>query len=97
MTHSYAERDDLLPLKVVDPSHAHKAFYADFAEMMKKHLADEPAEVVLAIASYVVGQIIAMQDQRRITPDMAMQIVSRNIEAGNTHAIQAVTNTEGNA
>jgi hypothetical protein len=79
------------------PTEAHKAFHTDFAVLMKKYLADEPAEVVLAIAAYSVGQLIAMQDQRRITPAMALAIVSRNIEAGNAHAIQAVTNSEGNA
>ncbi|NBJ13245.1 hypothetical protein [Microvirga arsenatis] len=84
-------------MKLAAPSGAHKAFHADFADLMKKHLADEPAEIVLAIAAYAVGQIIAMQDQRRITPRMAMEIVSRNIEAGNAHAIQSLDSTEGNA
>lgn len=47
---------------------------------------------ILAIISYTVGQVIAMQDQRTISPAMALDLVSLNIEAGNRDAIDSVAN-----
>ena len=48
------------------------------------------AERILCVMAYTVGQLIAMQDQRSITPGRAMLIVSANIEAGNGDAINAL-------
>ena len=84
-------------MKQINPSSAHQDFHADFAALLKKHFAQEPAETLLAVAAYAVGQLVAMQDQRRMTPSMAMEIVARNIEAGNAHALQYLNNTEGSA
>jgi hypothetical protein len=41
----------------------------------------------MALAAYTVGQLMAMQDARKWTPALAMEVVSRNIEAGNAQAI----------
>lgn len=57
------------------------------SEYSKQHL--------LALASYAVGQIIAMQDQRTMTQDLAMKIVTANITAGNTHVINDLASTSG--
>ena len=38
---------------------------------------------MLALSAHLVGQIIAMQDQRKMSPAMAMEIVAKNIERGN--------------
>lgn len=84
-------------MTVKPPSAAHKGFHVDFAALLKKHFADENADVLLAIASYAVGQLVALQDQRKLTPAMAMEIVARNIEAGNADAIGGLDNTRGNA
>jgi hypothetical protein len=75
------------PLKYHKPSERHKALRLAVLALIKKDAADIPAEEVLAVMSYTVGQLVAMQDQRRFTPDMAMQIVANNLEAGNADAI----------
>lgn len=46
---------------------------------------------VLAALSYTVGQCIALQDQNKMTPAMCMEVVHRNIEAGNQHVIKQLT------
>ncbi len=45
-----------------------------------------PAEL-LAVSSQLVGNLIALQDETRISPDLAMEIVLQNIEEGNRAAI----------
>jgi hypothetical protein len=45
---------------------------------------------MLAVASALVGQLIAMQDQRTVTPKMAMDIVARNIEGANQEVLDGL-------
>jgi hypothetical protein len=52
---------------------------------------------ILAIAAYTLGQLIALQDQRAVTPAMAMEIVASNIEAGNGHVIEGLLEPGGTA
>lgn len=42
---------------------------------------------ILAITSYLVGQIIAVQDQRKITPEKAFELVQRNVAQGNRDVV----------
>lgn len=69
-------------MKSVKPSAAQQAFRDDMIAALRRHQTLTPDEM-LAVASYFVGQLVAMQDQRKLTPAMALQIVSSNIEAGN--------------
>lgn len=55
------------------------------------------ASAMLAVASQFVGNLIALQDQTKVTPKMAMELVARNIEIGNAAAIEGVMNSEGSA
>lgn len=50
---------------------------------------------MLAIASNFVGRLIALQDQRNVTKEMAMDIVGKNIEAGNAEMINSLLRSEG--
>lgn len=69
-----------------------------FLKALKEQMPpDMPAQRILAIVSQFVGQLIALQDQRRITPDMAMQIVSENIEIGNQAALLTLNDPQGSA
>jgi hypothetical protein len=69
-----------------------------FLKALKEQMpADMPVQRILAIVSQFVGQLIALQDQRKVTPDMAMQIVSENIEIGNAAALLTLNNPEGSA
>ena len=81
-------------MKSIKPSKAHTEFRADMAAAMRKHQHMRPDEM-LAIASYFVGQLIALQDQRKITPAMAMEIVGANIEAGNQQAMAEALSAGG--
>lgn len=69
----------------------HEAFYQELLALLKKHAGHLDAQEMLAVASNVVGKLIAMQDQRTMTPAMALQIVQENIEKGNRHAMQEIS------
>ncbi len=65
--------------------HARRAMLAAL-----KPFADELGnDTMLAVLAYTVGQLIALQDQRKMTAEMAMATVSANIEQGNRDAIAA--------
>lgn len=66
----------------------HEAAYQDVCALLSRHADKLSAVEVLAIASNLVGKIIAMQDQRRMTPKDAMKIVKDNIEEGNRQAME---------
>lgn len=55
--------------------------------LLNRHTGSLDASVMMALAAYTVGQILAMQDARKYTPGLAMEIVAKNIEAGNMQAI----------
>jgi hypothetical protein len=54
-------------------------------------------EGMLAVASVLVGQLVALQDQRSMTAAMAMQLVAQNIEVGNREAVAKMNNPIGRA
>lgn len=75
-----------------------EAFRSEMLVLLNKHFGSLPSEHMLAVASHMVGQMIAMQDQRRFTSATIMELVSRNIEAGNRIAVEAlINNTAGHA
>lgn len=75
----------------------HKRFEAGVKAAMKEHVGGLSGEEMLAIMSQVLGQLIALQDQRTMTPDRAMSIVAVNIEAGNASALAELDKPEGQA
>lgn len=62
---------------------------------IREEAGDMPAEEVLAVVAYTVGQLIALQDSGRITPAMAIQLVSENIEEGNRDAMMEAMSASG--
>ena len=50
---------------------------------------------LLAVMAHTTGGCVAMQDQRTMTPEMAMQIVSKNLEAGNREAMAETLSAGG--
>lgn len=70
-----------------EPDPRHRAFLDQLKAALGDTGKDLPGEELLAVASQFVGMLVALQDQRRFTPDMAMEIVARNIEIGNATAI----------
>jgi hypothetical protein len=73
----------------------HEAAYQDLCATLKRHEQLKP-EVMLAIASNFVGKLMAMQDQRTMTPARAIEIVRANIEAGNKQAVDELMGSKGN-
>ena len=73
----------------------HEALRDAFIAAVRKKAADMPADQILAVACVFVGQLIALQDQRRFTSDMIMQLVSKNIEAGNQRVIADLLKSTG--
>ena len=65
----------------------HEVAYQDICALVNKHADNLSSIELLAIASNMVGKIVAMQDQRTVTPGMAMQVVAANLEQGNQDAL----------
>ena len=65
------------------------AFVNDLKGALARHKHLAPQEM-LAGASQLVGNLIALQDQRRMTPAMALDVVQANIEVGNRMAMAEV-------
>ncbi len=75
----------------------HRLFRDDLVAVLKKYSDELSAQEMLALAAHLVGQIVALQDQRQMTPEEAMQIVARNIEQGNREAIDNLLGSKGSA
>lgn len=73
----------------------HKVAFADVVALMNKHADKITALELLAIAANAVGKMVALQDQRTVTPEQAMKLVADNIEMGNQEAIAALLRSEG--
>lgn len=65
------------------PTEKHHALRGELLEAIRKYMDDIPMEQILALLSHLVGQIIAMQDGRKMTMEMVSEIVESNINQGN--------------
>lgn len=83
--------------RVMTMGEDHKRFETDIKAAMQMHVGNLSGEEMLAIVSQVLGQLIALQGQRTMTPDRAMAIVAANIEEGNRTALADLAKTEGRA
>ena len=83
------------PIKSMAPNADDRALHTDITALIKRHLTPDTQERVLAVAAQVVGQVIAMQDQRKMTRAMVMDLVLANIEAGNRQVIDSLLNAKG--
>jgi len=84
-------------MRPVTATPKHEVLYKELADLVGRHEPEVSAMEVLAIAANLVGKLIAMQDQRLVTREMALEIVLENIEKGNRQAIEAVLKSEGRA
>ena len=82
-------------LQVANPEH--EIAYQDLVALVRKHAEHLSSMEMLAIASNMLGKLVAMQDQRTVTPAMCMEIVAQNIEEGNRQAVAQVMKSEGTA
>lgn len=81
--------------KIAAPSAAHLALRKALEDAMRAHGAELEAQELLAVTAHLVGQLIALQDQRAMTPAMAMDLVGRNIEQGNREVVDGLLGSTG--
>lgn len=72
------------------------AFMDDLKAAIGRHT-HLSAMQMLAVASQFVGNLIALQDQQKVTATMALDLVEQNIQIGNAGAIEDLLNTRGSA
>jgi hypothetical protein len=75
----------------------HEAAYQDICKLVSKHADKLSAQELLAVAANMLGKLVAMQDQRVMSPAMAMEIVVQNLEHGNKTVIDQLANSKGGA
>lgn len=75
----------------------HEASYQEMAALMGRHGDAVTAEEMLAIGANMVGKLMALQDQRTMTRERALEIVIQNIESGNQQAVDELMKSRGSA
>jgi hypothetical protein len=75
----------------------HEVAYQDLVLLIRKHADKMTALEILAVGANMLGKLVAMQDQRTVTPDMAMKIVAENIEYGNKEVLAQLSQSKGTA
>lgn len=73
----------------------HEVAYQDLAKLIRKHADKVTSLELLAIGANMIGKLVALQDQRMVTPEKAMKVVADNIEAGNQQVIDELAKTTG--
>lgn len=85
-------------MKTVNAGCAHEALRNDLIAVIQAKYADMPADEILAVVAVLVGQLMALQDQRRFTAAQVVALVEENIMAGNRLAVaDLMNNTAGSA
>lgn len=88
------------PMRLVSVANdsAHREMHRRIVRFLADITSEMPAVEVLAIAAHIVGQLIALQDQRVMSPNQALDLVASNIDLGNAAAIRELkTKTAGSA
>jgi hypothetical protein len=75
----------------------HEVAYQDIVALIRRHAEKLTPIEMLAVASNMLGKLVAYQDQRVTTPEMAMRVVAENIEHGNAQALAEVQHARGRA
>jgi hypothetical protein len=75
----------------------HEVLYQDLCALLAKHAGQLNAAETLAVAANMLGKLVAMQDQRTMTPAQAMEIVAMNIENGNKQVLDQLAASKGSA
>ena len=81
-------------MKSRPPSAAVAAARAEVLEVLRRHQPLEPIEMVAVLAE-TLGQMLALLDQRQFTPAQAMQVVEKNLVAGNAAMLDKVFGSTG--
>lgn len=85
-----------MKMKTITPGPEHQSLMADLKAVIRKHGESLNSDTILAICSQLVGQVLAVQDQRVMTPTAAIEIIQINLEIGNAAAIAELVGTPAN-
>jgi hypothetical protein len=83
--------------RVVIASPKHEITYQEICDLVKRHSGDLSPLEILAIAANMIGKLVALQDQRKVTKSLAMQTIAKNIEMGNEQAFVELSQSKGSA
>jgi hypothetical protein len=83
-------------MSIVATKQVHEDAYKDFCKWLDKYGHLPPREL-LALVSNLLGKMIALQDQRTMSPAEAMEIVASNIQLGNQQIIDELQASKGSA
>lgn len=75
----------------------HEVAYQDLCALVNKHCSKLTALELLAVAANMLGKLVALQDQRTVSPGMAMEVVAQNIEYGNKQVLDQLSLTRGSS
>lgn len=75
----------------------HEVAYQDLVKLVSKHADKLSALELLAVAANMIGKLIAMQDQRAVTRDKALDVVIKNLELGNIQVFDQLKDSKGAA
>ena len=67
----------------------------DMMEALRPHADAIGQAGLLAVTAYTVGMLVALQDSTKVTPDMALDLVNSNIEAGNKEVLSNLLKVGG--
>ena len=82
-------------MKTANPTHADKALREDILKLIRNHLFPNTPERVLAIASQVVGQALALQNPVTLGKTAAIELIQANIEKGNQDYVNTLLQARG--
>jgi uncharacterized lipoprotein YehR (DUF1307 family) len=77
-------------MKIVEANDAHKVAFEDLGNLLAKHGQKVDAAQMLAIAANMIGKMIALQDERTMTSERALEIVRLNLQKGNVEAMALI-------
>ena len=73
----------------------HEVAYQDLCALVSKHADKLTAIELLAVAANMLGKLVAMQDQRTTSPEMAMKVVSQTLQRGNHEVLSRLARAKG--
>ena len=77
------------------PTREMTRFRDDLAKLLGKYSGRLQADAMLALSAYLTGQIVAFQDQRKMSPEQAMHLVTANLQLGNDAAVADLMSAGG--
>jgi hypothetical protein len=81
--------------KSVGPNEKHLRLRKALEGALRDAGADLQADEILALTAHFLGQLIALQDQRKYNSEMIMTLVTENIQQGNDEAVAKLRNETG--